>query len=295
VRGVEYVKGGGVFRLPCSDLFLASGHSARDVFETLERKGVQMAQKGIGIGLRTEHPQTLINKMIYGTELPPAPLGAASYHLVTHLPNGRGVYSFCMCPGGGVVASASEKDGVVTNGMSPYARDMQNGNSALLVTVTPRDYRSDHPLAGIDFQRSIEHRVFSLGAGHSAPVTLMGDFLNKRRSSALGSVIPSYPRGVFFESPDNYLPGFICESLRLALPEFDARLPGFVMPDAVMTGAETRSTCPVLIMRDDRRMAVGLQGLYPVGEGSGHAGGIVSSAADGLISAIAALDIRTRT
>lgn len=290
VRGVEYIRGGEIRSLACSDLLLAAGHSAQDIFVMLERKGVPMRPKGIGVGVRIEHPQARINKMVYGTETPPPALGAASYHLVTHLSNGRGVYSFCMCPGGSVVASASESDGVVTNGMSPYARDMENGNAAFLVSVSPGDYGGDGPLAGIAFQRKIERRVYSLGGAHSAPVTLMGDFLKGQRTVSLGSVGPTYQRGTFFERPEIYLPDFICGSLKLAIPEFEAWMPGFLLPDAVITGAETRSTCPVEIIRDENRTAAGIIGLYPCGEGSGHAGGIVSSAADGIMSALAVLD-----
>jgi len=290
VRAIEYEKDGKTFTVEADNVILAAGHSARDVFTMLRARGVLMSRKGIGVGVRIEHPQSLINELIYGDRTRSNALGAVSYRLVTHLQGGRSVYSFCMCPGGSVVAAASEQGGVVTNGMSAYARDLTNANAAFLVSVLPSDYGGDDPLAGIEFQRRIEQGVFGLCEGYKAPVQLLGDFMKKENSSSFGAVYPTYPRGTFFKETDSYLPSFVTDSLRLAMPQFEAYLPGFVIPDAVMTGAETRSTSPVRIERNESRQAVGMSGLYPCGEGSGHAGGIVSSAADGIISALALLE-----
>ena len=270
-------------------LFLATGHSARDVFAMLARRGVPMEVRPFGVGVRIEHPRALIDRLAYGKYA--EKLGSASYHLVTHLPNGRSVYSFCMCPGGTVVAAASEPDGIVTNGMSVYRRDGENSNSALLVSVTPADFSavgaSDDPLAGIAYQRQIERLAYRVGGGDfRAPAQLLGDFLAHRPSSAFGGVRPTYPRGVTLGETDAYLPAPLCESLRAAIPAFDAWMPGFAYPDAVLTGPETRSTSPVRIPRDEEtRVCRSLAGLYPCGEGAGYAGGILTSAIDGLRSA----------
>lgn len=266
------------------EIVLATGHSARDVFELLRGKGALLEAKGFGIGLRIEHPREYIDRLVYGDQLPTG-IGATSYHLVTHLPNGRSVYSFCMCPGGSVVAAASEPGGIVTNGMSEYARNADNSNAAFLVSVTPSDFDSDDPLAGIELQRKIEQRAFlSAGADYRAPATSLGAFTSFGAAS-LASVVPSYERGVSLISPEEYLPEYITDSLRSSITDFDDWMPGFNYPDAAMTGPETRTTSPVRVVRDGRLEAVGICGLYPAGEGAGYAGGIISSARDGVLIA----------
>lgn len=266
-------------------IVLATGHSARDTFLMLKKLGVKMEAKGFGIGLRIEHPREYINRLVYG-ENPPSGIGAASYHLVTHLPGGRSVYSFCMCPGGTVVAAASEQGGIVTNGMSEYARNADNSNAAFLVSVTPDDFGSDDPLAGIELQRSIERRAFDLaGREYKAPSTTLGAFTEHRSATLDGAIKPSYPRGLLPISPEEYLPDYITDSLRASIADFDSWMPGFYLPDAVMTGPETRTTSPIRLVRTGSYEAEGICGLYPTGEGAGYAGGIISSARDGLMVA----------
>ena len=265
-------------------IILATGHSARDVFTMLKNSGAILEPKGFGIGLRIEHPREYIDKLVYGSN-PPEGIGAASYHLVTHLQNNRSVYSFCMCPGGSVVAAASEQGGIVTNGMSEYARNADNSNAAFLVSVTPDDFGSDDVLAGIELQRGIEQRAFLVaGENYHAPTTSMEAFMESK-PPIISSVKPSYPVGTELVSPENYLPEFITDSIRAAIPDFDAWMKGFYYPDAAMTGPETRTTSPVRVLRGNECEAVGIKGLYPAGEGAGYAGGIVSSARDGLIVA----------
>ena len=218
-------------------------------------------------------------------------LGAASYHLVTHLENGRSVYSFCMCPGGTVVAAASEDGHLVTNGMSEQARDAENSNSALLVSVSPEDFPSAHPLAGLALQKDLERAAFLAGGGdHKAPAIRMEDFMAGNPPSDPRSVLPSFPRGTRAVSPESYLPSFITDSLRLAIKDFDAWMPGFYMPDAMLTGVEARSTSPVRVLRTEGGEAAALRGLYPCGEGAGYAGGIMSAAIDGILTAEAMLN-----
>ena len=261
---------------------LAIGHSARDGFELLKRIGARLEPRGFGIGVRIEHKREYIDKLVYGSDIPDG-LGAASYHLVTHLPGGRSVYSFCMCPGGEVVPATSEEGCVVTNGMSEYARASDNSNAAFLVSLTPEDFGSDDALAGIELQRKIERAAFSAGGGsYTAPITTMSAFMKKEKIS-LGDVRPSYPMATREASPEEYLPSYVTESLSLAIPAFDAWMPGFYTPDAVITGAETRSTSPIRVLRDERYSAYGIHGLYPVGEGAGYSGGIISSARDALV------------
>ena len=265
-------------------VILATGHSARDVFVMLKRLNVALEAKGFGIGVRIEHPREYIDELMYGNN-PPLGIGAACYHLVTHLDNGRSVYSFCMCPGGSVVAAASEQGGIVTNGMSSHARDAENSNAAFLVSVTPADFGSDDPLSGIELQRSIEQRAFAVaGKSYKAPATSMGAFMD-RGTAKISSVNPSYPIGTVAIAPEEYLPEYITDSLRGAIPHFDEWIPGFYLPEAAMTGPETRTTSPVRVLRDRNYEAIGLFGLYPTGEGAGYAGGIVSSARDGLMVA----------
>ncbi len=240
--------------------------------------------KGFQIGVRIEHPQKLINEGQFGRKFANHPaLGAADYKLAVHLPSGRGAYTFCMCPGGQVVAAASEEGGLVTNGMSCFARDGQNANSALLVGITPADFGSGHPLAGIAFQRHWEQQAFRIGGGgYRAPVSRAADFLNGRQTRRLGAIHASYRPGVTPADISAALPPFASEALRQAIPAFERKLRGFAHPDAVLTAAETRSSSPVRIERGENFQSVSLQGLYPCGEGAGYAGGITSSAADAL-------------
>lgn len=289
VVGAVCERSGESLEFDTDTLILATGHSARDTFLMLKNLGVKMEAKGFGIGLRIEHPREYIDRLVYGNN-PPENIGAASYHLVTHLPNGRSVYSFCMCPGGTVVAAASEQGGIVTNGMSEYARDGENSNAAFLVSVTPDDFGSDDPLAGIELQRRIEQRAFNVaGKEYKAPATTLGAFLDGRAATLSGGINPTYLRGVLPISPEAYLPMFITDSLRASISDFDAWMGGFYLPEAVMTGPETRTTSPVRITRSATFEAEGIEGLYPTGEGAGYAGGIISSARDGLIVAEAVI------
>jgi len=263
-------------------LVLAPGHSARDTFEMLYARGVEIIPKAFSIGVRIEHPQELINQAQYKKFAGHRNLGAADYKLAYHASNGRSAYTFCMCPGGVVVAAASEEGCVVTNGMSEYARDAENANSALLVGVSPGDFASDHPLAGVEFQRNWERKAFELGGGdYSAPAQLVGDFLADRPSTGLGGVKPSYRRSVRLSELKYCLPGYVIETLREAIPEMDKKLRGFALPDAVLTGVETRSSSPIRIIRGEN-YETNIKGLYPAGEGAGYAGGIVSAAVDGI-------------
>ena len=281
VYSVIYDSLGESIELLADNVIIAAGHSARDVYKMLIRIGATLVPKSFGIGVRIEHPREYINELVYGKGYDSS-LESASYHLVTHLENGRSVYSFCMCPGGSVVAAASEEGGVVTNGMSPYARNLDNSNAAFLVSVNPEDFGSDNILGGIELQEKIEKRAFSLGGGEfSAPVFDMGSFSNKKKTAS-SMINPSYERGVKEVSPDEYLPSFITDSLRASLSDFDSWMRGFYLPEATLTGAETRSTAPVRVLREDSFMSVGIDGLYPAGEGAGYAGGIVSSAVDGI-------------
>jgi len=269
-------------RILVDDLILATGHSARDTYQMLYDKKIEMKAKAFSIGVRIEHSAEMINKARYGESYWHPKLGTAKYKLVQHLENNRSVYTFCMCPGGYVMGATSEEGGVVTNGMSEYAQDGENSNSALLVPVTPADYNSDHPLAGIDFQREWERKAFEVGGGdYSAPAQLVGDFLNKKASTEIKSVKPTYKPGVKLTSLDLCLPYYVVESLREALPLLDKKLKGFAHPDAILTGNETRSSSTVRLERDEK-MESNIAGIYPAGEGAGHAGGIVSSAIDGL-------------
>ena len=256
-------------------VILAIGHSARDTVEALYRQGIQMMQKPFSIGARIEHPQELIDRAQYGRFAGHPALGAADYKLACHPPHGRGMYTFCMCPGGTVVCAASEQGGVVVNGMSEWARDGENANSAILVGIEPAYFSSDHPLAGMHDQRKIEQAAFRLGGGdYTAPAQLVGDFLADRPSHELGAVRPTCPTGVL-------LPARVIEVMLSALVQMDQKLKGFALPDAVLTAPETRSSSPVRILRDEFLQS-NLRGLYPCGEGAGYAGGIVSAAVDGI-------------
>ncbi len=262
---------------------LALGHSARDTFEMLHARGVYMEAKPFSIGFRIEHPQSLIDKARLGPNAGNPLLGAADYKLVHHAKNGRSVYSFCMCPGGTVVAAASEPGRVVTNGMSQYSRNERNANAGIVVGITPEDFPGDDPLAGIELQRTLEARAFELGGGdYEAPGQLVGDFLAGKPSSQLGSVEPSYKPGVRLTDLASALPGYAIEAIREALPAFDQQIKGFAMKDAVLTGVETRTSSPVRITRGDDFQSLNLKGLFPAGEGAGYAGGILSAGVDGI-------------
>ena len=278
--------------LPCTDAILAIGHSARDTITHLYESGFSIVPKSFGIGMRIEHPREYINELVYGKNYDKS-LETATYHLVTHLANGRSVYSFCMCPGGTVVPAASELGGVVTNGMSEFARDADNSNSALLVSVTPEDFASDHPLAGIELQRSIEQRAFALlGGSYAAPSVKMGELKdNIAPSGAWSSVRPSYSRGTLPLSPREYLPNYVVDSLTESFSDFNAWMGGFYLPEAVLTGPETRTTSPIRMIRNEQtKEALAHPHVYPSGEGAGYAGGIVTSACDGMLSALALLE-----
>jgi len=268
--------------IPCEVAVLAIGHSARDTFKMLFDKGVEFIQKPFSIGVRIEHPQELIDRAQYGEAAGHPRLGAADYQLFQKLGD-RIVYSFCMCPGGVVVASASEPGMIVTNGMSEFARDKENANSALVVSVEPGDFGSSHPLAGVDFQRKWERLAFVAGGScNRAPVQRLGDFIEGRKSTFLGTVKPSYTGGTNLADIHSCLPTFVTDSIKKAIPYFDSKIKGFGMKDAVITGVETRTSSPVRIPRGDTLEAIGIKGLYPAGEGAGYAGGIVSAAVDGI-------------
>ena len=280
VRGV-YLDGGEY--LASDHVVLAVGHSARDTFQMLWERGVYIEAKPFSIGFRIEHPQALIDRCRFGEQAGHTRLGAADYKLVHHCQNGRSVYSFCMCPGGKVVAAASEPGRLVTNGMSEYARNESNANSAIVVGITPADY-ADGPLAGIALQRRLEERAFALGGGtYEAPGQLVGDFLAQRPSTAFGQVSPSYKPGVALGDLSSSLPDYAIAAIREAIPAFERKIPGFAMDDAVLTGIETRTSSPIRIKRDDKTyQSLNTVGLYPAGEGAGYAGGILSAGIDGI-------------
>ncbi|MBT7348983.1 hypothetical protein HN858_04930 [Candidatus Falkowbacteria bacterium] len=265
-------------------LVLAIGYSARDTYEMLFNNKLDIEQKPFSVGVRIEHKAEMINKSQYDKFYNDKKLGQAKYKLVSHSKKNRSVYTFCMCPGGYVVPATSEESCVVTNGMSKYAQDGDNSNSALLVNVKTEDFESDHPLAGIEFQRKWEKKAFEAGgSNYHAPVQLVSDFLNKQESMEIKSIIPTYKPGVTPTSLDKCLPDFVADSLREALPELERKLKGFAHPDAVLTAIETRSSSPLRITRNKETMHSNITGIYPAGEGAGYAGGIVSSAVDGML------------
>ena len=272
---------GGKLRLYSQAVILAVGHSARDTFEKLVEQGIEVVPKAFAIGVRVEHPQALISSSQYGKfaeYLPPA-----DYKLTHQAKNGRHVYTFCMCPGGVVVAAASEAGGVVTNGMSYHARDGQNANSAVVVGVDPGDFGSIDPLAGVAFQRQWERLAYQLGGGnYHAPCQLLGDFLQDKPSGAVGTIDSTYQPNVQMAQLKDCLPDYVVEALRDAFPAFGRKIKGFDNPDAVLTGVETRTSSPIRILRNNQCQALQVSGLYPCGEGAGYAGGIVSAAVDGL-------------
>jgi uncharacterized FAD-dependent dehydrogenase len=277
VRGVVLSNGD---RIATNHVVLAPGHSARDVFQMLYDRGVDIEAKPFSIGFRIEHPQSIIDKARYGKTIPQ--LGAAEYRLVHHAANGRSVYSFCMCPGGTVVAATSEEGRVATNGMSQYSRNERNANAGLVVGITPADY-PEHVLAGIDLQRKWESRAFEAGGRtYKAPGQRVGDFLAKRPSTELGAVTPSYRPGVHLTDLSDCLPDYAIEAIREAIPAFGRQIPGFAMDDAMLTGVETRTSSPIRIRRGADFESPNTRGLYPAGEGAGFAGGILSAGVDGI-------------
>ncbi len=268
---------------------LAIGHSSRDTFEKLHEKGIFMEKKNFSVGVRIEHLQEDINKAQYGNitklKLPPA-----EYKLAYHSPNGRSCYTFCMCPGGVVMASSSDKNTIVTNGMSNFLRNGKNANSAILVNVVPEDFNNKSPLAGIYFQKNLEEKAFILGgSNYHAPIQRVEDFLQNKKSEFIGTIKPSYLPGVTLSNLNDILPNFISDTLREGICYFDTKLTGFANPDSILTGLETRSSSPVKIIRN-KDLISNISGIYPCGEGAGYAGGIMSAAVDGIKCAIAILE-----
>lgn len=265
---------------------LAIGHSARDTFYKLYEKNIEMKRKNFSVGLRIEHLQSMINKSQYGTntklKLPPA-----EYKLAYHGDDGRSCYTFCMCPGGEVIASSSEKGTIVTNGMSTFARDGINANSAILVNITPEDVGDgSNPLKGIEFQKKLEESAFKLGGGnYYAPIQRVEDFINNRKSDIIGEIRPTYIPGVTLSNLNDILPDFVSKTLKEGIIYFDKKINGFANPDAILTGVETRSSSPVTILRNEKLQS-NIEGIYPCGEGAGYAGGITSAGADGIKCAV---------
>lgn len=280
VQGVRLANGE---ILESPHVVLAVGHSARDTFAMLNKVGVYMEAKPFSMGFRIEHPQSLIDQCRFGDNAGNSRLGAADYKLVHHCKNGRSVYSFCMCPGGTVVAATSEAGHVVTNGMSQYSRNERNANSAIVVGITPEIDYPQHVLAGVDLQRHWERQAFLLGGeNYSAPAQLVGDFLAGKPSTTFGSVAPSYTPSVTLTDLRSALPDYAVTAIQEALPAFDKKIKGFAMHDALLTGVETRTSSPIRIKRGDNFQSLNTVGLYPAGEGAGYAGGILSAAIDGI-------------
>lgn len=280
---------GKLFDIPVSHLILAIGHSARDTFEKLYSKNINMERKNFSVGIRIEHLQEQINLAQYGNQtklhLPPA-----DYKLAYHSPSGRSCYTFCMCPGGVVIASSSEKNTIVTNGMSYYSRSGQNANSAVLVNVTPDDFKGTSPLAGIYFQKELEEKAFVLGgSNYYAPIQRVEDFIANKKSTFIGPVKPTYFPGVTLSNLNEILPNFVSATLKEGINYFDTKLKGFANPDSILTGVETRSSSPVRIIRNENLVS-NISGIYPCGEGAGYAGGIMSAAVDGIKCAVAILE-----
>ncbi len=289
VQGVTLANGEAI---ASTHVVLAVGHSARDTFKMLYDRGVYIEAKAFSIGFRIEHPQSLIDNCRFGSHAGHPLLGAADYKLVHHCSNGRSVYSFCMCPGGTVVAATSEAGHVVTNGMSQYSRNERNANSGIVVGITPDDFPG-HPLAGIALQRKLEAHAFTLGgSSYKAPGQLVGDFIVNQPSTNFGSVSPSYTPGVHLGDLSTALPDYAIAAIREALPAFDKKIKGFAMADAVLTGVETRTSSPIRIKRNETFQSINTLGLYPAGEGAGYAGGILSAAVDGIkVAEALALDM----
>ena len=291
VRGLRLASGK---QIDATHVVLALGHSARDTFEMLHARGVQMQAKPFSVGFRIEHPQSLIDAARFGPNAGHPILGAADYKLVHHASNGRSVYSFCMCPGGTVVAATSEPERVVTNGMSQYSRAERNANAGIVVGISPQDYRQDgrhegtvSPLDGMAFQRRWESRAYELGGGgYRAPAALVGDFLKRQTSTVLGEIEPSYKPGVTLTQlaapGQEVLPAYVLDAIREALPRFAGQIRGFDRPDAVLTGVETRTSSPLRVPRGRDFQSLNVRGLFPAGEGAGYAGGIMSAGVDGI-------------
>ena len=290
VQGVTYTQNGTQKDMETDAVILAIGHSARDTITALYESGIKMMQKPFSVGARIEHPQALINKAQYGAFADHPALGAADYKLACHGLHERGAYTFCMCPGGTVVAGASEKGGVVVNGMSEYARDGRNANAALLVGIEPVDFDSEHPLAGIEMQRGIEQKAFEIAGGdYKAPSQLVGDFLQDKPSAHYTTVEPTCPTGTALCELKDCLPPKVVRTMKDAIVKMNEKLNGFSLPDAVLTAPETRSSSPVRILRDDTYQT-NIDGVFPAGEGAGYAGGIVSSAVDGIRCTLALME-----
>ncbi len=276
-------------KIETNNVILAIGHSSRDTFEKLYEKGVKMEAKDFSVGVRIEHKQSEINKAQYGTitklKLPPA-----EYKLAYHSPSKHSCYTFCMCPGGIVVASSSDKNTIVTNGMSNFLRDGENANSALLVGVSPSDYNSTSPLSGIYFQKELEEKAFKLGgSNYHAPIQRVEDFLLNQKSTFIGSIKPTYKPGVTLSNLNDILPKFVSNTLKEGIVYFDKKISGFANPDSILTGLETRTSSPIRILRNDNLVS-NIEGLYPCGEGSGYAGGIMTAAVDGIKCALVLLN-----
>ncbi|WP_395624619.1 NAD(P)/FAD-dependent oxidoreductase [Thermomonas sp.] len=285
LRGVTLANGE---QLRADHVVLALGHSARDTFAMLHARGVFLEAKPFSVGFRIEHPQSLIDQARFGPQAGHELLGAADYKLVHHASNGRSVYSFCMCPGGTVVAAASEPGRVVTNGMSQYSRNERNANAGIVVGITPEDYtpHGEGPLAGIALQRHWESQAYALGGGdYLAPAQRVGDFIRNRPSTRFGAVLPSYTPGVTLGSLDEALPRYAIDAIREALPAFERQIRGFAMEDALLTGVETRTSSPLRITRGEDGHSRNTRGLFPAGEGAGYAGGILSAGVDGIKTA----------
>lgn len=290
ISAVIYSHDGEIHRIDTDNVILATGHSARDVFELLYNKNVELSQKSFSVGVRIEHLRSDIDKAMYGCFAGHKALKAADYKLAVHLPNSRTLYTFCMCPGGYVVPASSEEGRLAVNGMSCFARDAKNSNSALLVNINTEDYGSNHALAGMYFQRELEEKAFRAGGSdYSAPISLVGDFMDGRISQKTGKVKPSYMR-TKFARPEDYLPDFVCSSLKMGIKEFGKKINGFDNPEAVLTGIESRSSSPVRINRAENLQSVSVGGFFPCGEGAGYAGGIVSACVDGMKCAEAVIN-----
>ena len=280
IKGITLANGESI---ASEHVVLAVGHSARDTFQMLYERGIYVEAKPFSIGFRIEHPQSLIDGVRWGESAGHELLGAADYKLVHHCKNGRSVYSFCMCPGGTVVAATSEEGHVVTNGMSEYSRKERNANAGIVVGITPEEDYPGDALAGIDFQRHWEVAAFKAGGeNYNAPAQKVGDFLAGRPSSSLGPVIPSYTPGVTMTDLSSCIPDYAVEAIREAIPAFDRKIKGYAMKDALLTGVETRTSSPIRIKRNAEYESINTGGLYPAGEGAGYAGGILSAAVDGI-------------
>lgn len=281
LTSISYEKNGKIYHQPTNRCIMAIGHSARDLFQLFYDNGVALQQKNFAMGVRIEHLQQKINRSMYGKFA--SQLGAADYKLAVHLPSGHDLYTFCMCPGGRVVAAASEEGHIVVNGMSNHARDEKNANSALLVGISPQVVANPHPLAGMWLQQKLEKQAFLCsGSTYAAPVCCVGDFLDDKVSNGFGKVKPTYQPNVKFVHPRTYLPNFMVQTLKDGILEMGKKIDGFDDPEAILTGVETRSSSPVRILRNSEYESITINGLYPCGEGAGYAGGITSAAVDGM-------------